>query len=274
MTTRYLTHLSAVILAIEVLACGSAAEKQQNRVPPPSEAATTAVEHRSEAAATSAPPLARTNVAKKVSFRGENSGKATFLIDAPLEKIKGESDVLHVEVVVDPSHLNATRGTIKIDLGALKTKTFDDAEKDAKQTEHAGNWLGLGPEVDAKERDENRWVHFTIESVVVDGSDDLASIPLSDGTRTTNAVVNGELWLHGVKAKKATKVNLKFKGDAHAPTEVHVASLEPFFISLAEHDIKPRDVTGKFLQGALERVGQKIDDKTQISAAFSMRPQP
>jgi len=40
-------------------------------------------------------------------------------------------------------------------------------------------------------------------------------------------------------------------------------------ISMKEHDVKPRDVAGKFLDGALERVGKKIDDVAQISLDVS-----
>jgi hypothetical protein len=50
-----------------------------------------------------------------------------------------------------------------------------------------------------------------------------------------------------------------------------VTTLEPLPLSLKEHDIKPRDVAGKFLNGALEKVGKKIDDVVQISLDVTAR---
>jgi len=48
-------------------------------------------------------------------------------------------------------------------------------------------------------------------------------------------------------------------------SRIVVGKSEPLKLSLKEHDIKPRDLAGKFLAGALEKVGQKIDDTVQIS---------
>jgi hypothetical protein len=36
--------------------------------------------------------------------------------------------------------------------------------------------------------------------------------------------------------------------------------------------VKPRDITGKFLQGALEKVGDKIVDRVQISLKLRAVP--
>ena len=56
-----------------------------------------------------------------------------------------------------------------------------------------------------------------------------------------------------------------FAGPPEAPTLVRVVTAEPVRVSLKEHDVKPRDLAGKFLSGALEKVGQKIDDSVQLS---------
>jgi hypothetical protein len=40
---------------------------------------------------------------------------------------------------------------------------------------------------------------------------------------------------------------------------------EPFPVSMKEHAVMPRDKVGGFLNGALERIGKKIDDKVAVS---------
>jgi hypothetical protein len=50
---------------------------------------------------------------------------------------------------------------------------------------------------------------------------------------------------------------------------LRIVTAEPLRLSLKEHDIKPRDVAGKFLNGALEKIGQKIDDTVQVSIDFT-----
>ena len=187
------------------------------------------------------------------------SGTATFLIDAPLEKIKGRSTKVRGSLDVDPGNLKASKGQIDLDLDDLKTETFSEADKNTAQTGHAKNWMEIGPDVDAKRREENRWARFSIKSI-----DDASASKVTPGTPVT-LTASGDLWLHGVTSPKTVKVNVTFEGPADAPTAAHVTTAEPFRISLKEHDVKPRDLAGKFLAGALEKIGQKIDDSAQIS---------
>ena len=60
-------------------------------------------------------------------------------------------------------------------------------------------------------------------------------------------------------------VALTLEGPPEAPTSIRVVTTQPLKISLKEHDVKPRDLAGKFLSGALEKIGQKIDDTVQVS---------
>jgi polyisoprenoid-binding protein YceI len=194
-----------------------------------------------------------------------SSGTATFLIDAPLEKIKGRSTKVRGNLDVDPANLKASKGTVEIDLDDLKTETFEDADKNKAQTGHSHNWLEIGPDVEAKTREENRWVRFTIKSIEEVSAAKLADAELKNGERAITARASGDLWLHGVSSPKTVKVAVTFGGPPEAPASVHVVSTEPLRISLKEHDVKPRDLAGKFLAGSLEKIGQKIDDSVQIS---------
>ncbi len=203
-------------------------------------------------------------------FSVANTGTASFLIDAPLEKIKGHSGKVRGEITLDPADLMTTRGEVDVDLMDLVTETFDDAGKNATQTGHAHNWLEIGDDVEATRREENRFARFTIRSVE-NVSSKLADAPEKNGERTVMVSARGELWVHGVTSPRAIKLSASFQGPPAAPTALHVTTIEPLALSLKEHDIKPRDVAGKFLNGALEKVGKKIDDVVQISLDITAR---
>lgn len=205
-------------------------------------------------------------------FQVAQEGLATFLIDAPLEKAKGRSPALRGSLDIEPNDLTKSRGEVDVDLSVLKTETFDDKDKNEMQTEHAHNWMEIGSDVPAAQREQNRWVRFTIGSIDSATPSRLADAPEVSGSRTVKIVAAGNLWLHGVTSPKTVKLTATFSGPASAPTLVHVVSDEPMNVSMKEHDVKPRDVAGKFLMGGLERVGKKLDDKVQVSIDFSARP--
>lgn len=252
--------LMATVVAV---GCGKTEDPAPARVAPPTQASVVAA-----AAPAGAPAAASASKAYAVA----EAGSATFLIDAPLEKIKGKATTYRGSIEIDPAKLSATRGQIDVDLKTLKTNTFDDAEKNAKQTEHAQNWFELGNDVDAKQRGENQWARFTIKSVKLTGPEKVADLKEADGARTAEITAEGELWLHGASVAKTVKLSVSFKGPADAPTSVQIKTLEAFPVSLKEHGVMPRDIAGKFLQGTLEKIGQKIDDKVQVSLEFSAEP--
>lgn len=199
------------------------------------------------------------------------SGTATFLIDAPLEKIKGRATTFRGELDVDTGDLTKTTGEIDVDLDALRTETFEAADENATQTGHAKNWLEIGTDVDAKTREENRWIRFTIRGLTMLGSARLADIAETNGERVVHVTARGELWLHGVSSPKTVALTATFDGN---PTlgSVHFVTDSPLDVSLREHDVKPRDIAGKFLNGALEKVGKKIDDQVQVSVDALAKP--
>jgi polyisoprenoid-binding protein YceI len=207
-----------------------------------------------------------TSLQKRFSI---TSGGADFLIDAPLEKIKGHSGKVRGAVDLDLNDLKASKGTIEVDLDDLRTLTFDDPGKNKSQTEHAHNWLEIGTDVDSKRREENRWARFTIKTIEQVSAAKVADVPVKEGQRLVTLTATGDLWIHGVSSPKKVTIAATFTGNDGEPSGVHIVSSEPVRASLHEHDVKPRDLAGKFLAGALEQVGQKIDDVAQIS--FDLR---
>ena len=221
-------------------------------------------------AARTAPPTAAAAAPAAAAAAGQHrfevaAGTASFLIDAPLEKIKGRSTKVRGNLDVDPADLKTGKGQIELDLDDLKTETFGDAEKDTSQTGHAKNWFEIGTDVEAKRREENRWVRFTIKAIDDANPTKFATAEVKDGKRTVLVQATGDLWLHGVSSSKKVNVALTMEGPLEAPTSIRVVTTQPLKVSLKEHDVKPRDLAGKFLSGALEKIGQKIDDTVQVS---------
>jgi polyisoprenoid-binding protein YceI len=206
------------------------------------------------------------------AFQIEENGAASFYIDAPLEKIKGRSNKVRGNVAIDLKNLKKASGEIDVDLEALVTQTFAEASENTSQTEHAHNWLEIGSDVEPKRREENRWARFFLRSVEEASAADLATAVEKAGERTVNVTARGDLWLHGVSASKTVKLAATFQGPASAPTRLRVVTVEPMLVSLQEHDVKPRDIAGKFLNGALEKVGKKIDDAVQLSLDVTATP--
>jgi polyisoprenoid-binding protein YceI len=206
----------------------------------------------------------------------DQKGLATFLIDAPLEKGKGHWTKFRGQLDVDPTDLKKTKGQIDLDLDDLKTETFSDPSKNETQTEHAHNWLEIGKDVKPDRREENRWARFRITSIEETTAAKVADAPEKDGGRAATVVAKGDMWLHGVTSAKIVKLNVTFTGPADAPSAIHIVTSEPIRMSLKEHDVKPRDVAGAFISGALEVVvgNKKIDDGVQVSIDVSATKAP
>lgn len=261
-TSKFTKALGGCLVGVLIASGCGKEEPAPTRVAPPTAA--------SVAPAAATPSAAAQSTTK--SFVIADEGNASFLIDAPLEKIKGTATRFRGNLQVDPAKLSATKGQIDVDLKTLKTTTFEEADKNTKQTEHAQNWFELGNDVEAKQREENQWARFTIKSVKLTGPEKIADLKEADGARTAEITADGDLWIHGASIAKTVKLSVSFKGPPDAPTSVQIKTVEAFPVSLKEHGVMPRDVAGKFLQGTLEKIGQKIDDKVQVSLDFKATP--
>ncbi|MFI5301519.1 MAG: hypothetical protein ACHREM_25810, partial [Polyangiales bacterium] len=96
------------------------------------------------------PPKSSASAALAVgdaSYVIQTAGKVSVLIDAPLEKFKGETLSLGGFLRVNPTNLKAATGTITANLETFTTHTFGDKSKDETQTEHLHNWFEIGDDV-------------------------------------------------------------------------------------------------------------------------------
>jgi hypothetical protein len=234
-----------------------------------------------------AAPLAMSHAdpgSKALHYDIAPDGKTSIDMPAPKERIKADTTAAKGQLDVDPANLVATRGDVLIDLDTLKTHTFDDAEKNATQTEHAHTWLQVDSMVkDTASRERNRWVHFAIRSVdALSATDVTKVVPTregSDDVRTVTLTAHGDLEVHSLPSKAQKDVPLEVRMHVPAgaspdtkPTLIDIKSKTPFQIVLADHDVKPRDGEGILAQRAFGLLGTKVADVANVSLDLEAKP--
>ena len=115
------------------------------------------------------------------TFNVNYTSRATFKTDAPLETIVGTTagqTAVSGSVVVDPARPQEARGTVRVDLNALKTGID---QRDAAM--RGKNFL------DSETNEANRYAVFEVKGVEIAG-------PLEPG-KTTTGKVRGTLTIRG-----------------------------------------------------------------------------
>jgi peptidoglycan hydrolase-like protein with peptidoglycan-binding domain len=215
-----------------------------------------------------APPAS----AKVVKYAIDPKGKTSIDMPAPKEHIKADTSAAGGTFDVDLMNLGNSRGEVKVDLSTLTTHTFDSQKDNDSQTTHARTWLEVV--VDGKMHEENRWAVLAISKVDGLSATDVTKIaPTKDGeddVRSVTATVHGDFLVHGHKVPKDVAVAVKFRYPSGAaadskPTSIELKTTTPLRITLADHDVKPRDSFGSLAQGALGLLGTKVADVADVS---------
>jgi len=229
-----------------------------------------------------APPAPAQPIASSVAMPSaskydiDTTGKTSIDMPAPKERIKAETTAAKGVLHVDPANLANTRGDIFIDLDTLATHTFGN-DDDATQTKHAHTWLQIDDMVkDAAARERNRWVHFAIRSIDNLSATDASKVaPTKEGAediRVVTLTAHGELELHSLPSKGTKDVPLEVRmhypagaAPTSKPTSLDITSKSPLVITLADHDVKPRDNEGIIAQKAFGLLGTKVADVANVS---------
>jgi hypothetical protein len=220
--------------------------------------------------------------AKAIKFVVDPKGKTTIDMPAPKEHIKASTEVMGGTLDVDLANLANTRGEVKVDVTSLKTKTFDDTGKNEAQTEHALTWLEVSEKSTPTMREQERWVVYAIRSIDGLSAPDITKVaPTKDGTddvRSVTLTSHGEFLLHGHKIAKDAALEAAFHYPAGAaadskPTRIDIKTKTPLHITLAEHEVKPRDPVGKLAQGSFSLLGTKVAEVADVSFELRCIPQ-
>lgn len=235
--------------------------------------------------ASSLAPSTASPTAKTMKLTIDPKSSTSIDMPAPNEHIKATTDAAAGTLDVDIKDLTNTRGEIKADLTTLTTKTFGDATKDGSQTTHARTWLEVADGESGKLTDDvkatNRYATYAIRSVSNVSEKDLSLVvptkDAGDDVRTVTATTKGELLIHGHKVDKDLEVEVAFRYPAGATVDkfkqVTIKTKKPMRVTLAEHEVKPRDGFGKIAKGAFNLLGTKVADTADITLDFKAVPQ-
>lgn len=217
-----------------------------------------------------------------VETSGSNVG---FMMEAPDEKIRGKApDSTSGYAYIDPADLSQTTGNVIVDIDKLELfqrkkdgGEFGQEVREPTQNEHARNWLEIN--ADAEKRELNRRVEFKIEKVKDLSEKDLSK--LSGAERTVTFKAEGLFLLHGKSATKTVDMKAVFTFEGDKATSVHLKTVSPFAVNLAEFEVKPRDAFGKFTKATLDSLAPKVAKEALIEfdlklnlAADDAKPAP
>jgi hypothetical protein len=264
-------------LVLAVFAAGSAGcKKGEEDAPPPAPMPP------------SAPIAASTAMASanSVDYAIDPASKTSIDMPAPKERIKGETTAAKGTLHVDASNLAMTRGDVFVDLDTFSTHTFGDADKDSTQTHHAHTWLQIDDMVkDPAVRERNRWVHFAIRSIDGLSAPSIWKVAPTkvggDDVRAVTLVAHGDVELHSLPSKglKDAALEVRVHTPAGSPEGTKPTSIElvgkdgaPLQLTLADHDVKPRDTEGILAQKAFGLLGTKVADVANVSVNLVAKP--
>lgn len=231
--------------------------------------------------ASSVAPVAPPPTAMVVHYDLAKDGKTHVDGPAPVEHLKAETTATQGTLDVDLMNLANSRGEVKVDLTTLTTHTFDSAEQDTKQTKDAAGWLEVGDAVKPDEREANRWAVYAIRSIDGLSASNVSKVaPVKEGgddVRAVTLTTHGDFLLHGHKVDKAATVEVKFHypagaaADSH-PSSIEVRSKEPLKVTIADHDVKPRDNFGKIAKRAFGLLGTKVAEVLDVTLELRATP--
>ncbi len=205
------------------------------------------------------------------------ASEMTFNMDAPIEKIRGVVDPKDIsgELNVDTTDLTKSNGLLTVNLRSLvlyqrkapeKGAEFGEEQKVDKQIEHARAWLEIGEDAPAEDREKNQKVEFSLREIQDASATNIDAME-GDVRKVTFTGV-GDFRLHQRKKEVHVKLEATFTYADGKPVEVHVTSVEPLGIDLAEFDVRPREAFGKLAQKTLSALSDKVAQVAEVSVDF------
>jgi len=249
-----------------------------------------------------AAPLPVDRPTARQSFPIGAGGEVRFELPARGARITGALRVARGSLDVDLMDLTATRGNLEVDLASLRVLDEDGAE-DREASARAQSWLDVGPSRPEAARDRHRWARFVLRElrnpsataahegrVVLRGA--LPPLPGGPGappgaagaagaeSRETRAVEldgEGALLVHGYEVELGVRLRMTFEYAVPAtpgaiPTRLVLETVRPFLVSLAAHDIVPRDAAGVSIGDGDRIPDSRVGKEAKVSARLLAAP--
>jgi hypothetical protein len=242
------------------------------------------------------PPDATT--ALRAKFVVTDRCEANLLLKAKEGSLRGVARVCRGELDLNLSDLSDSRGTLSVDVASIEMRGDGDAGRGEEQTREAQNWLDVGASRPEAERERLRWATFTITGItnpshpnanagrrerVEPEAEEPPSLPDDDADgaapnprerRSVTMTARGHMVLHKVRVDVEVPIRATFhyRGratDDSTPNKVQITTRRPFLVSLAAHDIKPRDAAGVFQAQGMKLMGTTVGADARVSLSAS-----
>ena len=213
-------------------------------------------------------------------------------------KLSGVIRVLTGELEVDLLDLSRTRGKIRIDVGSIRMGDPGESSEARQQTTEALNWLDLGSNQPPAKRERDRWAEFVIVEIEdlsapaahegrrvkrsrrpppADGGDDVSPTDATGEVREVTLLARGRLTFHAYRVEHAVRLRARFHYPAEPtpgakPTRLVIETRSPVKVSLAAHDVKPRDGAGVFMASGVKLWGVKVAREARVSLRLTAQP--
>ncbi|TPV96338.1 MAG: hypothetical protein B7733_05065 [Myxococcales bacterium FL481] len=199
-----------------------------------------------------------------------------FMMEAPVEKIRGKvpGSATTGELTIDLTDVRKSAGLVHVDLSGLELfqrkaedGKFGEETKNDMQNEHARAWLEIDDSAPAEQRKKNALVEFSLTRVLSASANNV--LEMTGPERKILIEAEGDFLLHQRKSRKKVKLEATFAFAGDVPQSVHVKTVEPLGVDLAEHDVRPRTAFGKLAQKTLSAMSEKVAQVAEIELEFT-----
>lgn len=254
-------------------------------------------EERTEPWPAPAASSARQPAAALVHYELVDKQQIDFELVSKDTKIVGYFPVVKGDLEVDLMHLDRTRGSLRVDLGAVRIEADNEREHISYSTT-AANWLNVGSSIPESTREGRRWAKFEI-SEVFDTSSDAAhegrlarrakKSPKANTSADAGAFegqlrkvtlkTRGPLSMNQRRMDQDANLSLLFEYPAEAtpgfpPERVEVKSARALRISLDAFGIKPRNAAGILVATDMKLLGSTVSRIARVSFSLTYRQRP
>ena len=196
----------------------------------------------------------------------------TFALPAKRATPRGRLPTATGRFEIDFENPARSSGSLRVDLALIELEGGDAEGGTADGTRRALEWLELGAEIPAADREARRFATFSLralEDTDIGGRRPRAVRP------NFSATVVGELSLHGVRSPVRVPVSLEFGPlDTPPPRRLVIRSRHPLVVPLGVHDIRPRDARGVLVARELTLLGESVGREAKVSFELTLTYRP
>lgn len=196
------------------------------------------------------------------------SGIASVDLSTKRQPLRGTISRLEGSIDWDGARPELTRATLRADLLSLSITSRTNPAEDASWTARAFDWLELGAERASEQRELDRWAELRFVSMQPHPGNEARRVG-----RPALVTVQGELTLHHFRVPVELELEVDTRNTARG-AELVIRTRRPLLVSLAAHDILPRDPAGSVLPGAVSELGKLVARQALVAVEVVARGQP